>query len=91
MGCWLQREAVGAAGAAGQQRPPAQPQPATEAAARECEVEPVQAALHRIEGRETAPVPAVVIDKGLPKAGLLAQVIVAKHGDHLPLYRQEAI
>ncbi len=38
-----------------------------------------------------APVPAEVIDKGIPTAGLLAQVLVAKHSDHLPLYRQEAI
>lgn len=38
-----------------------------------------------------APVPAHVIDKGLPTTGLLAQVLVAKHHDHLPLYRQEAI
>jgi len=37
-----------------------------------------------------APVPAQVIDKGIPTAGLLAQVIIAKHNDHLPLYRQEA-
>ena len=38
-----------------------------------------------------APVPAHVIDKGIPTSGLLAQVLVAKHLDHLPLYRQEAI
>lgn len=38
-----------------------------------------------------APVPAHVIDKGLPATGLLAQVLVAKYADHLPLYRQEAI
>lgn len=38
-----------------------------------------------------APVPAAVIDKGIPTAALLAQVLVAKHADHLPLYRQEAI
>ena len=38
-----------------------------------------------------APVPAHVIDKGLPTAGLLAQVIVAKYLDHLPLYRQESV
>ena len=38
-----------------------------------------------------APVPAQVIDKGIPTAGLLAQVIVAKYADHLPLYRQEKI
>lgn len=38
-----------------------------------------------------APVPAEIIDKGIPTSGLLAQVLVAKHADHLPLYRQEAI
>ena len=38
-----------------------------------------------------APVPAQVIDKGVPTAGLLAQVLVAKYADHQPLYRQEAI
>ena len=38
-----------------------------------------------------APVPAHVIDKGIPTAGLLAQVLVAKYADHLPLYRQETI
>jgi transposase len=38
-----------------------------------------------------APMPAQIIDKGIPAAGLLAQVIVAKHDDHLPLYRQEEI
>ena len=38
-----------------------------------------------------APVPAQVIDKGIPTAGLLAHVLVAKYADHLPLYRQERI
>jgi transposase len=38
-----------------------------------------------------APVPAQVIDKGIPTAGLLAHVLVAKYADHLPLYRQEKI
>jgi len=38
-----------------------------------------------------APVPAHVIDKGIPTAGLLAQVLVAKFLDHQPLYRQESI
>lgn len=38
-----------------------------------------------------AALPAQVIDKGLPAPGLLAQVVVAKHDDHLPLYRQEEI
>ncbi|RMR63112.1 putative transposase, partial [Pseudomonas cichorii] len=38
-----------------------------------------------------APVPPHVIDKGIPTAGLLAHVMVAKFADHLPLYRQEKI
>jgi transposase len=38
-----------------------------------------------------APVPPHVIDKGIPTTGLLAQVLVAKYADHLPLYRQERI
>jgi len=38
-----------------------------------------------------APVPAHVIDKGLPTAGLIAQVGVAKHIDHMPLYRLESV
>ncbi len=38
-----------------------------------------------------APVAAHVIDKGIPTAGLLAQVLVAKYADHQPLYRQEII
>ena len=37
------------------------------------------------------PVDPHVIDKGIPTTGLLAQVLVAKYADHLPLYRQEAI
>jgi transposase len=38
-----------------------------------------------------APVPAHIIDKGIPTAGLLAHVLIAKYADHLPLYRQESI
>jgi transposase len=38
-----------------------------------------------------APIDAHVIDKGIPTTGLLAQVLVAKYADHLPLYRQESI
>lgn len=38
-----------------------------------------------------APVPPQVIDKGIPTAGLLANVLVAKYIDHLPLYRQSGI
>ena len=37
------------------------------------------------------PVEAHIIDKGLATTGLLAQVLVAKYADHLPLYRQESI
>jgi len=38
-----------------------------------------------------APVAPHIIDKGMPTTGLLAQVLVAKYADHLPLYRQEGI
>ena len=38
-----------------------------------------------------APVPAQIIDKGIPTAGLLAHVLVSKHADHTPLYRLEGI
>jgi transposase len=38
-----------------------------------------------------APLAPHIIDKGLPTPGLLAQVLVAKFLDHLPLYRQERI
>lgn len=40
---------------------------------------------------QAAPMPAQIIDKGIPAPGLLAQVVVAKHDDHLPLYRQTEI
>ena len=36
----------------------------------------------------TAPMPAQPIDKGLPASGLLAEVLVNKYHDALPLYRQ---
>jgi transposase len=39
----------------------------------------------------TAPKPPQPIEKGLPTAGLLSQVVVSKFGDHLPGYRQEDI
>jgi transposase len=38
-----------------------------------------------------SPVPARPIERGIPAPGLLAQVLVAKYGDHCPLYRQQAI
>ena len=40
---------------------------------------------------QAAVLPAQIIDKGIPAPGLLAQVVIAKHDDHLPLYRQEEI
>ena len=40
---------------------------------------------------QAAALPAQIIDKGIPAAGLLAQIVVAKHDDHLSLYRQEEI
>lgn len=36
-----------------------------------------------------APLPARVIDKGLPGPGLLAQILISKYVDHLPLDRQQ--
>ena len=39
----------------------------------------------------TAPKPLQPIAKGLASAGLLAQVVVGKFGDHLPGYRLEDI
>ena len=35
--------------------------------------------------------PAQIIDGGIPTAALLAQVLIAKYDDHLPLYRQSGI
>ena len=46
---------------------------------------------HQCETLVQAPVPAQIIDKGIPTSGLLAQVLVAKYADHLPLYRQSGI
>src|ERR1019366_8212863 len=63
----------------------------------------VPASLHVIEevrpkyacakgcGMATAPKPVAPIEKGLPGPGLLAQVVVSKYGDHLPLNRLESI
>jgi len=63
----------------------------------------VPASLHVIEevrpqyackkgcGVVAAQKPAAPIEKGLPGPGLLAQVVVSKYADHLPLNRQESI
>jgi len=45
----------------------------------------------RCETLIQAPVPPHVIDKGVPTAGLVAHVLVAKYLDHQPLYRLEGI
>jgi len=38
-----------------------------------------------------APLPSRPIERGRPGPGLLADVLVSKYGDHLPLYRQSRI
>jgi transposase len=38
-----------------------------------------------------APLPERLLDRSLPAPGLLAQILVGKYCDHLPLYRQEQI
>src|ERR671916_3514123 len=38
-----------------------------------------------------APAPARLIEGGLPTDGMVAQVLVSKYADHLPLYRQAQI
>lgn len=39
-------------------------------------------------GVKIAQLPARIIDRGIPSAGLLAHILVGKYMDHLPLYRQ---
>ena len=38
-----------------------------------------------------APLPACLLDRSVVTPGLLAQILVSKYCDHLPLYRQESI
>jgi len=38
-----------------------------------------------------APAPARIVEGGIPTEALIAQVLVAKYADHLPLYRQAQI
>jgi transposase len=38
-----------------------------------------------------APLPPCILDKSIATPGLVAQILVAKYCDHLPLYRQEVI
>lgn len=37
------------------------------------------------------PVPLHITDKGISTTNLLAQVLISKYADHLPLYRQQQI
>lgn len=50
-----------------------------------------QYACRSCETMIAAPVPAAIIDGGLPSERLLAWVTISKYVDHLPLYRLEAI
>jgi len=54
-------------------------------------IQPVFACPCCQEGVTVAPKPAQPIAKGLPGPGMLAQVVVSKYADHLPLHRQEDI
>jgi transposase len=50
--------------------------------------------VHRVEldlAPVIAPLPECLQERGLAAPGLLAQILVAKYCDHLPLYRQEQI
>lgn len=50
--------------------------------------------VHRLDFNRApliAPLPERLLDRSLPAPGLLAQILVAKYCDHLPLYRQEQI
>jgi transposase len=44
-----------------------------------------------VAGIIQAPAPARLIEGGLPTEALVADIVVAKHADHLPLYRQAQI
>lgn len=50
-----------------------------------------QYACRQCETIVSEPVAPAIIDRGLAAPSLLAQVVIAKYVDHLPLYRQEAI
>jgi transposase len=52
---------------------------------------PKYACRHCEDGVVQAPAPARIIEGGLPTDALVAQVLVSKYADHLPLYRQAQI
>jgi transposase len=50
--------------------------------------------VHRLDFNRApliAPLPERLLNRSLPAPGLLAQILVGKYCDHLPLYRQEQI
>jgi hypothetical protein len=54
-------------------------------------VRPKYACPHCQEGVVIAELPPRPIEKGRPGPGLLANVLVSKYADHLPLHRQKGI
>ena len=54
-------------------------------------VRPKYACRHCKDGVSSPPPPVRPIDRGIAGPGLVAQVVVSKFGDHLPLYRLEDI
>jgi transposase len=52
-------------------------------------VRPKYACRYCRDGVVSSPLPARPIARGIAGPGLIAQILVAKFGDHLPLYRQE--
>lgn len=50
-----------------------------------------QYACKRCQTIVAEPVAPAIVDRGMAAPGLLAQVVIQKYTDHLPLYRQEAI
>jgi len=60
---------------------------AAEYACRSCE----KTGADTVAGVIQAPAPARLIEGGLPTEAMVADVVVSKHADHLPLYRQSQI
>jgi transposase len=61
-------------------------------ACRTCEKTGAPEACDRdVAGIVQAPAPAHLIEGGLPTEALVADIVVSKHADHLPLYRQSQI
>lgn len=63
---------------------------------RKAAAQPVSEIIDEVYGKAEpavviAPLPARLIERGLPGPGLMAHVVISKYEDHLPLYRQEKI